>query len=146
MTFTAFFVGQKAIDTQQSHYSNLKDTLDNKSMEVVFGDSEFTSSIKGDGFVIVKDGKILVDANNISTKHNWMEVMSQFVDNYNNPDPIDGYYGYGQRAPKTADYLCKDCGYIVEFQAGDVFPVCEVCQAGEPDGPSRPEEGYWEEL
>jgi hypothetical protein len=32
------------------------------------------------------------------------------------------------------------------LEAGKIFPICEVCLAGEPSGPSGPKEGYWERV
>jgi rubrerythrin len=108
------------------------------------------SELKGNAFAILSgnegDYKLLDYKNNISDKFNWIEVFSQFATNYADTNLEDGFYKWGQIVPKTADYLCKDCGFIAEFEAGTVFPICEVCQAGEPDGPSTPAEGYWEEV
>lgn len=146
MSLQATLVGAEAIASQQQNYEALKSVLDSKNIEVSFEPNQMTASIKGNGFVISDGTKILASANNISTKYDWIEVFGTFADNYVNTDMLDGYYGWGQIVPKTGEYLCKDCGYIEEFQAGDVFPICEVCQAGEPDGPSTPSEGYWEAL
>jgi hypothetical protein len=146
MSFTVYLTGEKTISTQKEFATAKKTQLDSSQIIINFEPSTFSSKLKGDGFAIVKDDKILVSSSNISTKHNWIEVFLSFVQNYNTPGDIDGYYAYGQIVPETTEYLCKDCGYIEEFEAGSVFPVCEVCQAGEPDGPCGPNEGYWEKL
>ena len=146
MSFNITLVGDKVLSTQQSFFEDSKATLDSKGISVSFEPNEYTKNIKGQGFVIVQDGKVLTSASNISTKHNWINVFSIFADNYKNTDAIDGYYAWGQIVPETGDYLCKDCGFITEFEAGSIFPICEVCQAGEPDGPCGVDEGYWEKL
>jgi hypothetical protein len=77
----------------------------------------------------------------------WVEGVIQAAKNFMQSDPDeDGYYKWGQIVPETADYLCKDCGYVEEFKAGTIFPICETCIAGEPTGPSGPSEGYWEKI
>lgn len=78
---------------------------------------------------------------------NWIEALIQVAKNFEISEPdSEGYYMWGQVVPETAEYLCKDCGYVEEFQAGTIFPICEVCIAGEPTGPSGPSEGYWEKI
>jgi hypothetical protein len=146
MSLQAILVGDTAVSSQQSNYESLKSSLSSKGIEVSFEPSSLTSVVKGNGFVIADGSRVLVSASNISTKHNWIEVFGTFADNYKNSEMIDGSYAWGQIVPTSGEYLCKDCGYIAEFEAGDVFPVCEVCQAGEPDGPCLPNEGYWEPL
>jgi len=76
----------------------------------------------------------------------WITASVDFLKNYQDPEIDDGYWKWGQVVPETAEYLCKDCGYIEEFAQGSVFPICEVCLAGEPSGPSTSAEGYWEKV
>ena len=96
-------------------------------------------------FVQSENGlKLLEKRNRIDQNADWVEVMVNFARNYTNIEPDDGGYRWGQIVPNTGDYLCKDCGYIEEFKTGQIFPICEVCLAGEPDGPSTPSQGYWE--
>lgn len=84
---------------------------------------------------------------NPENEYNWIEAMEQVAKNFSEPEVDEtGYWKFGQIVPETADYLCKDCGYIEEFKAGMIFPICEVCIAGEPSGPSGPGEGYWEKV
>jgi hypothetical protein len=47
-------------------------------------------------------------------------------------------YKIGDVVPVYGAYICIPCGYIQEFNAGDLFITCEACLAGTPDGP----EGY----
>jgi hypothetical protein len=74
----------------------------------------------------------------------WITAAVDFLKNYNDTELEDGYWKWGQVVPETGEYLCKDCGYIEEFAKGSIFPICEVCLAGEPSGPSTSAEGYWE--
>lgn len=101
-------------------------------------------------FVLKKEGSAI---SNIFTREkpenelNWLEYLHHFVCNYVNNDPdADGLWRVAQIVPKTGEYLCVDCGYIEELQQGVIFPVCEVCQSGDPEGPSPIEKGYWEYL
>jgi hypothetical protein len=81
------------------------------------------------------------------TKYNWMDIIVKFAQNYANPNPdSDNLYRWGQIVPESGEYLCRDCGYIDTFQAGQVFPVCEVCLAGDPEGPVEIQAGFWEKI
>lgn len=80
---------------------------------------------------------------------NWPAVTRQFAINFYTQDPDNGYYRWGQKVPRTGDYLCKDCGYVLTLNAGSVFPICEVCFSGDPnspDGYAKPAEGFWEAI
>jgi hypothetical protein len=78
-------------------------------------------------------------------EYDWMEVAEQGAKNYQETEADEnGYYKWCQPVPETVEYLCVDCGYVEEFSEGSIFPICEVCIAGEPSGPSGPGEGYWE--
>jgi hypothetical protein len=162
MSLTALLYGQKIVDSQQDNYNELKSELESKGIKVILTtdlstEPDFQNSLafakinlKENSFAVFETTnsttKFVDYKNNISTGFNWIEVFGQFADNYANEDMDYGFYRWGQIVPETADYLCKDCGYIVEFQQGDIFPICEVCQAGEPDGPSTPDQGYWEKV
>jgi len=83
------------------------------------------------------------------TEYNWVENSLQFVINYQDstPDPSNNYYRWGQIVQEDGDYLCVDCGYIIDFKKGQLFPVCEVCLDGDPTAPDAgPEAGYWEKV
>ncbi len=101
-------------------------------------------------FILRKDGDNLthvLSRRKPENEVNWIEYLVQFVANYKDVDPdADGLWRVGQIVPKTGEYLCVDCGYIEELQEGSVFPVCEVCLSGDPEGPSLVEKGYWEYL
>ena len=147
MSINIVLVGNDVMSTQQAHLEALQSTLQAKNVNVSFEANELTAKLKGNAFVISKDGQVLATANNIATKFNWIEVFSTFADNYANTSADDdGFWRWGQIIPATGEYLCKDCGYVGEFNAGEIFPVCEVCQAGEPDGPCPIDEGYWEAI
>ncbi len=80
-------------------------------------------------------------------KYNWLEVSNTFELNYNKTDTDkDGYWAWGQIVAESGEYLCMDCGYIETFSAGQVFPVCEVCLAGDPEGPLEVTAGFWEKI
>lgn len=149
-TITAILVGNTVVSSQENYLSNTQ--LENVTVVTLSSLSEnselanICKGVKDNSFAIVIDNKMVDYKNNISTKFNWIEVFGQFSTNYKDNKLEDGFYKWGQIVPETAEYLCKDCGYIAEFEAGTVFPICEVCQAGEPDGPSTPSQGYWEQI
>ncbi len=91
--------------------------------------------------------KYLIHKENPEHEYEWVQVVSDFADNYVNPDPNEkDLYKWGQIVPETGDYLCVDCGYIATFAEGEIFPVCEVCLSGEPAGPTSADGAYWEKI
>lgn len=90
------------------------------------------------------DVTILVNKSGLETGTPLVDLADIFYDNYSQRESENGLYKWGQRVPKTADYICVDCGYIEEFKEGSVFTVCEACLSGEFEGPSGPKVGYWE--
>jgi hypothetical protein len=162
MSLLAILYGQKIVDSQQGYYDDLKSELESKGVSVALASDLSTNpdiqnalavskiNLKENSFAVFEingDKTKFVDyKNNISSSLNWIETFGQFADNYADDQPEGDYWRWGQIVPETGDYLCKDCGYIAEFQQGDIFPICEVCQAGEPDGPSTPDQGYWERV
>ncbi len=162
MSLLAVLYGQKIVDSQDDYYKQLFSELNSKGIEIILTTdlsqnlevqnalSSAKINLKENSFAVfevIGDKTKFVDyKNNISSSFNWIEVFGQFADNYASDELNDGFYKWGQIVPETADYLCKDCGYIEEFKQGDIFPICEVCQAGEPDGPSTPDQGYWEKV
>jgi hypothetical protein len=120
-------------------------------LEVLEGVSKFSKNNPGERMFVMQllDGNLTLIDQKENPEHDsdWVKALLQFGDNYNDMNPdADGYYKWGQKAPENGEYLCKDCGYILELEEGQVFPICEVCLAGEPNGPSTPEEGYWEKI
>jgi hypothetical protein len=84
---------------------------------------------------------------NLTAKQNWIDLADVFFNNYNQTEPTDkNLYKWGQQVREDGDYICVDCGYIQGFRKGQVFDVCEACLSGEIDGPSGPNEGYWEKV
>jgi hypothetical protein len=162
MSLLAILYGQKIVDSQQGYYDELNSEIETKGISVILTTDLSTNpeiqnalvlakiNLKENSFAVFEingDKTKFVDyKNNVSPKFNWIEVFGQLADNYVNEEMDDGFYRWGQIVPEAGDYLCKDCGYIAEFQQGDIFPICEVCQAGEPDGPSTPDQGYWERV
>jgi hypothetical protein len=80
--------------------------------------------------------------------YNWVEQVIGFAQNYQNTEPdANNLWRFGQKVTKAGEYLCVDCGYIESFKEGDIYPVCEVCLSGDPEGPTDgPHQGYWEYL
>ena len=77
-------------------------------------------------------------------EYNWTEVATSFADNYFNFESEDGFWRWGQVVPEDGSYLCRDCGFIGDFEKGEIFPICDVCLDGDPGGPIPLSEGYWE--
>lgn len=81
------------------------------------------------------------------TRNNWVQVVMQFATNYHDKQPFQGnMWKYGQIVQESGEYMCTDCGYIISLNRGDVFPSCEVCLSGDPEGPVGPEVGFWEKI
>jgi hypothetical protein len=81
------------------------------------------------------------------SKYDWVAVFLQFVANHSNLEPdADNSWRFGQIVIEAGEYMCRDCGYIEEFKVGQIFPVCEVCLSGDPEGPVDTSAGYWEKL
>jgi hypothetical protein len=146
MSLSVIMVGPEVVSTQQGYLTANQSQLDSNNISISLQSDTSVPGVKGNGFVIMDGSKTLTSVSGISTKHNWIEVLNQFAINYAKSDDDNGFYAWGQIVPETGEYLCKDCGYVGEFQAGDVFPICDVCQAGEPDGPCAPDEGFWEKI
>jgi hypothetical protein len=154
--FTMILLGDKLAETQKPLYATQKTSLESDNLQVLFSSdldsnadfAELCRDAKDGSFLLFNDTMELIEKRSgIDTKVDWINVFKQFVSNNLDSDPdIDGYFCWGQKAPETAEYLCKDCGYILELKAGEIFPICEVCLSGEPDGPSGPDQGYWEKL
>ena len=153
---TMVLIGDKLADTQKPFYATQKTSLEADNLKILFSSdldsnpdiTELCAGAKDGSFYLFDDSLILLEKRNgVDPKVNWVDVFKQFVSNYLDSDPdIDGMYCWGQKAPETAEYLCKDCGYILELHKGEIFPVCEVCLSGEPDGPTGIDAGYWEKL
>jgi hypothetical protein len=81
-------------------------------------------------------------------KYNWVDEICGFAKNALDTNPDDkNLWRFGQSVSKAGEYLCVDCGYIETFKEGNVFPICEVCLSGDPEGPTDgTDQGYWEFL
>ncbi len=58
-------------------------------------------------------------------------------------------YKIGDIAPVRGMYMCVPCGYVQEFNGGDIFTTCELCLAGTIDGPEEYQEAdveFWHLL
>lgn len=81
------------------------------------------------------------------SKYDWLDVAKAFKEHYGMSEADDsGYWRWGQIVPEDGEYLCLDCGYIEDLSAGEIFPVCEVCLAGDPEGPLSVRDGFWEKI
>jgi len=80
------------------------------------------------------------------------QFMLDFTIDFGQDTTGKDIFCFGNVIPEEGDYLCNDCGYVLsvtkngEFQPGMVFPTCEVCQSGEPDGPSGAHQDFWQKL
>jgi hypothetical protein len=140
------FVTEKESETDKDFiYQDTTREIVNKSEKV----AEQTDL--GDNLIILVKSEDEINygdqKENPEADEEWLQAVIQAAQNFTESDADDdGYYKWGQVVPETADYLCKDCGYVEEFTAGMIFPICETCIAGEPSGPSGPGEGYWEKI
>jgi hypothetical protein len=80
--------------------------------------------------------------------YNWIEQIIGFAENFQSTTPDqNNLWRFGQKVIQPGEYLCVDCGYIESFKEGDIYPICEVCLSGDPEGPTDgPNQGYWEYL
>jgi hypothetical protein len=85
---------------------------------------------------------------NPELEYEWVDFLIGYTQNYLNPQPdATNHWRVGQIVTEQSDYMCIDCGYIMTLPIGSLFPVCEVCFSGDPDGPTDgPEQGYWEKI
>jgi len=91
--------------------------------------------------------EIITFRNKPEKKHNWIKVIEVFLKNTKQPEAVEeNIYAFGQPVPEDGEYLCTDCGFIEDFKVGQYFDVCEVCLAGDPDGPLEIDAGYWEKI
>jgi hypothetical protein len=142
-----FFIGDESdsfIKTQFLHFGKSKKNifLANANSDILKGLNTKTKIL-----ITVFAGGVLKQVDvvpNPSPKADWIEAVNTFVDNFENPELDGDYWKAGQIVQEDGEYLCKDCGLVLEFAKGDYFPICDACQAGEPDGPSTPEQGFWE--
>ena len=80
------------------------------------------------------------------------QTSLDFVDNFKRNTDGQDIFCFGDKIKEGGDYMCNDCGYILsvtqdgEYQPGMAFPTCDVCQAGEPEGPSGSHEAFWQKL
>lgn len=80
-------------------------------------------------------------------KYDWIEIATIFGSHYVTPTPLNnGNWGWGQIVQQEGEYLCIDCGYIEHLKVGSLFPFCEVCLSGDPNGPSELTEGHWQKI
>jgi hypothetical protein len=81
-------------------------------------------------------------------KYDWITYIIGFATNFQTATPdSSNYWRHGQKVLIPGDYMCVDCGYIMSLGIESVFPTCEVCFSGDPEGPTDgPEQGYWEKI
>jgi rubrerythrin len=163
----------KFLEAQSKHLETQRANLENVDAKVLFLTTEESSTNNPD-LVLDIDGELIGLSENLNVKNpgenlivlrkngntfehletktgpesssDWVIGLVDFANNYKDSEPDGDYYKWGQIVPESGEYLCKDCGYILELEAGKIFPICEVCLAGESSGPSGPKEGYWERV
>ena len=142
-----FFIGDESdsfVKAQAQYFDQAGSNVflakaDNEVLKALDTKTKILVTIMQDGIL-----KAVDKVQNPSSKANWVEAVNTFTTNYLDTEIVDGYWKVGQVVPEDGEYLCKDCGLVLEFAKGDYFPICDACQAGEPDGPCTPEEGFWE--
>lgn len=163
----------KFLEAQSKHLEAQKINLENLDSKVLFVTIE-EGSTSNPNLVLDANAELIGLSENLNTKNpgenlivlrkkgdsfehletktgpesssDWVVGLVDFANNYKDSEPDGDYYKWGQIVPENGEYLCKDCGFILELEAGKIFPICEVCLAGEPSGPSTPKEGYWERV
>ncbi len=85
---------------------------------------------------------------NPEDEYDWKKVILDFIENYHNQNTDkNGYFKWGQVVPETAEYMCVDCGLILELTKDSIFPICEVCLSGDPSATdAKSNEGFWEKI
>jgi len=79
-------------------------------------------------------------------KYNWIEEVIGFCRNYFDKTAEDGKWKFGQKVTQEGEYLCTNCGYIIELEKDQIFPVCEVCLSGDPRGACSVKVAFWQKL
>lgn len=98
------------------------------------------------GIVIVhktNEVQILDIINFPAPEIDWNKTLTQFIENYNNQEPSDSKFKWGQIAPRDCEIMCDNCGYITALKKGETFPFCEACQSGMPGSPTDSHEEFW---
>ena len=166
MTFDKEFLGEIVVflvsndEKLTSKYNNIK----KENFEFIIADqipnleiTPQTPKITGDNLIFTKKTKktrqngdleeiliYLTHRNKPEKEYNWIEVSQDFANNYFNFESENSFWRWGQIVPENGSYLCRDCGFIGDFIAGEIFPICDVCLDGDPGGPIPLSEGYWE--
>jgi len=139
-------------NTQSSLWLNLQDSIPEDILEIIKEAKELTSRKKMDEVIIwvkIENGiaQYLTHKLNPEKKYNWITVSNQFEANNSLENADDeNLWAWGQVIKESGEYLCRDCGYIETFEVGKIFPVCEVCLAGDPEGPLEVTAGFWEKI
>jgi len=150
--------GSNLITAQEGFYNQIASEIVSLEAQVIFTDglqaeleNEISSAGKsleeGNLYIFqIQNGEInfLEVKEGLDSSVNWADAARIFAINYQNLESEDGRYKWGQKVPQTGEYLCVDCGYILELEAGKTFPICEVCLSGCPEGPSGAEGAFWE--
>jgi len=152
--------GSAFLSSQQEFYNTLSSSFESLSAQVEFADGlveDFATELDrvgktaddGNLYIFRLDGgevDFLEVKENPDSNQNWIEGILTFAQNYQTTEQENNMYKWGQKVPHTGEFLCVDCGYIIELEEGKTFPICEVCLSGEPDGPSGPEGAFWESV
>jgi len=145
-------------NAQEENYNAIAGDFAGLNAQVDFADglvAELQSEVENAGkkvgennlyIFVVENGQVnfLEVKEGIDDAQNWAEAIKSFAENYQVSSDEGGMYKWGQKVPQAGEYLCVDCGYILELEEGKTFPICETCLSGEPDGPTGPEGAFWE--
>jgi hypothetical protein len=137
--------------TKNESETNIENFIFDPSSEIISLSDKINPKKPGENLMILRNGvdgmEHLETKESPENEYNWIEAINTYTENYQVAVPDEeGYYKWGQKVMESGEYLCKDCGYILELEAGQVYPICEVCLSGEPSGPSTQSEGYWEKV
>jgi hypothetical protein len=90
--------------------------------------------------------KILEVINFPNIDLDWVKCLKIFTKNYQDPNPSDKQFKWGQIATYDTEIMCNNCGYIETLRAGETYPICITCQSGLPDSPTEPDQSFWANL
>jgi rubrerythrin len=76
----------------------------------------------------------------------WYKAIKTFEVNFDEREPTNKMYKWGQQVPYDTEIICNNCGYIDNAHVDSVYGICPVCQSGLPESPTEPEIEFWTNL
>ena len=153
------FTSKNLFESQKSNFDSLKNFAKTKGAGVYYKDSQELKQIssdyqqkdtEGDLAIFTQENgqlALLEVLNDLSDSEDWGQALKTYLENRENQSPDEeDMYRWGQVVPEAGEYLCVDCGFVLELEQGQAFPICEVCLSGLPEGPSSPDKGFWEKV